>query len=165
MEKPQPVAIEGMLEAIAQNVARTVADSMSEDMTRATQGLNVVQGQVNQVAPAIEAAVVPAVTEAIKGLQPSIEKLRKELSKRAITQKDMLGLQSDLVRALSGIQIPDYSDQIASLKQTPVDLSPILKKIDTIEFPESEERPQKWRFDVKRDRNGMIQEVVATAEE
>lgn len=163
MAKPQPVAIEGMLEAIAQNVAKTVADAMSADMTRSMQGLNAVQGRVDQVAPAIEAALTPTLTQAFKGLESRLVRLGKELEKRAITQQDMVKLQADLVRALSNVQIPDYSEQIESLRQPPVDLAPVLKKLDSIEIPETEERPLSWTFDIKRNQSGLITKVVAEA--
>lgn len=165
MDAPKPVAIEGMLEAIAQNVAKTVAESISDDFTRQGHGMNVIQDRVDALQPAVTASLSPVIVEAVQSIKPALRSLQADLRKRAITQKDMVKLQADLVRALSNVQIPDYSDQIESLRKPDVDLSPVLKAVKEIEFPEAEDRPLKWRFDVKRDPNGFITEVIAEAGE
>jgi hypothetical protein len=68
-----------------------------------------------------------------------------------------------LVKALSNVRIPDYSEQLAKLEGAKVDMGPLLEKLDNlvVELPEES---RAWTFDIKRNRDGLIESVTATAD-
>ena len=159
MKALPPIQIEGMLDAIAKSMAETVADEMRAELSRSVQATDSVHGSVNAITPAI----AKAVKSAVDGIKPALAKLSKDLNKPDHGKADMLKLQAALVKELGNVRIPDYSDQLRQIEGQKTDLSPVLKKIDAIEFPETEERATRWTFKIVRNNNGLIQEVTATA--
>lgn len=169
LRKQEPVKIEGILEGISRTVAGMVRESFADDVARNSQGLGALQERLDALSPAFDEQLNKLasyiVYEVGRKVEPQLKELTKELKSRAITQADMVKLQGDLVKALSNVRIPDYSEQLRRLDVKP-DLGPLLEKLDNLEVElPVDDRPLQWTFDIKRDRNGLLESVTATAQD
>jgi hypothetical protein len=154
--------LEGVIESISQLMAQSVADSATPEFKRLLQAVNDNGGRSDNSITKATNALKQAIQSEIRSLKPEIKKLAEVLQS---TNKDMLGLQGNLVDALSKVKIPDYSDQLERLERSQPDLSPVIKAVKGIEIPEPDERPLVWEFDIERHRNGLIKSVTAKAVE
>lgn len=156
------IASLGVINSIATLMANSVADSAKPEFERllAAVGENAEQG--GQSVDDAVAVLQQAIKAEIDGIKPEIKKIADALSS---SNRDMVGLQGRLVEALSNVKIPDYTNQLDRLEKSQPDLSPVMKAIDGIEFPEPEERPTEWVFDIERHNNGLIKSVTARAVE
>ena len=134
---------------------------MTDDFTRGRDDLSAAQAAIDAITPAI----TEAVNGQVDGLRAALRNVAKELAKKPNSHADIMKLQGRIVEAMGRVKIPNYADQLQRIEAKTTDLNPLMDKIDAIEYPEQIERPLKWRFDVVRNSNGLISEVIATAED
>lgn len=167
LRKKEPIAIEDFWGALTQDFSSKTSASIDPQFRALVAHLGTLSRQISAAAEDGKGAAsesAAALQASVRDLAAALKRVEKKLGSVADSQSGRTQLQADIVRALSNVRIPDYSEQLARLEGKTVDLAPVLKKIEAIEFPEPEERPLKWRFEIKRNSRGFIEEVIAEAD-
>lgn len=153
MSKPQN-PVDGFIGSIAQIISYEVTRQLEKSLQAANQSQVATQMTVANMLPAIQRAL----GEAVNALVPKLDQMMNELRSGAITQQDLVRLQNSLVKALSNVKIPDYSEALARIEAKETDLTAVIAKLEAME---SEEEPDVWHFKVERNANGFITGVTA----
>jgi len=134
---------------IAELVAQVnaVGDSVESGAKSYEEASKDAQKAVEAAGSTLEASMTKQVEEIRKGIRRSITEARDA------SKSDMVGFRDTLVRALSNISIPDYTDQLAEMRGA------ILAALES----DDDDDPREWEFTVNRNRNGYIQSVNAKA--
>lgn len=162
----KPKEPEGIFKDIGDYIASALKRELLEAMSNGSNSLDAITNTISAIEPAVRTALKGAGGEIVATLEKHRDELKKALTD---SQKTALSTQSALIKVLSGIRIPDHSMQLSRLEAKNVDLSPISKKLDAMcdqicerMDEEKDEEPCQWVFDVKRNSNGLITEVIAT---
>lgn len=157
----QDLAFVSSLSKMLQNVAEfsEIAPEMREGLASQVAEAKRIQSGLTASQSALEGAIKAAV----KSMAADLEKVSKRVDK-GLTSEDFGKMQARLIDALSQVQIPDYSEQLARLEAKKVDLKSIEAKLDQLlamEEMDEEEPPKQWRFEIERNANGTIKSVDA----
>ena len=165
MEPPENTA-DGIVKQIGDILAASVTKRLSEDMSRGGESLHAIKSKVGALEPCIRECVSAAVKEIANAVYDYRSEVKGDLDK---TQKSLTANQQAIMQSLAGMKFPDHSDQMTRIERKNVDLSPLERKLEAIllkmhmDEDDEEERPRKWRFDIERNKNGLITDVIAEA--
>jgi hypothetical protein len=112
----------------------------------------------DQAAKAVSDAIMGASKKVEREMARQMEEIRKGIRRvskesRDGAKSDMDGFKKTLIEAMSRVQIPDYTDQLAEMRGA------ILAALES----DDDDDPREWEFTVNRNRNGYIQSVSAKA--
>lgn len=147
-----PPSLEGMVKDVVDNIVSQTQRGLQPDFAQQINYINAVIETMGGIAPAVQRAMVAEI-------KPILAELRK---KKPDNSK---ALHDRLVNALSNIRIPDNTEQLNRIEAQQPDLYPVIKAVKDLKFPEPDVYPRVWDFEIIRNDDGLIERVIATAED
>lgn len=139
-------AVQRLAPAIQQlaNEIQSGGDRLEESARAATGALE-----------AAEAALSAAVKEEVGSLQKDLRKAVSAITRAQAGESE--ALRDGLIKALSRVRIPDYSDQLGQVQAMQQMI------MAAVQDGGDEDDPKEWEFTVNRNSRGFIQTVTAKA--